>query len=392
MGGCLDDNTVLAFFEGNLAKAENAAVQRHVDGCAECRVLLAEVARRTRGDSATVPKAKRITFPEPPPGPAAPPAEPSERVVIRDGKVTKQRRSQPKQPIAAPVKRAARAGDVLGGRYRLERLLGEGATGVVWEATHTVIRRSLALKLLKSREDEAVRRFLREARITAALQHPNIVEVSDVFVLADSNAPAMVMELLVGAPLSHWLRVPSPHPLPPRDVARVLLQVVSALSAAHSVGVIHRDLKPENIFIVGEHARLDDPRVKVLDFGLAKLTAMGGDMANTGKLTRTGFIVGTPHYMSPEQIVIGGSVEPSSDVWSLGVILYECLAGVRPIEGATIAHVLRALAPPRIVPLAQRAPHVPPGLAALVMRMLATMPDERPLLGEVYASLVTDAA
>jgi serine/threonine-protein kinase len=259
----------------------------------------------------------------------------------------------------------------------------------VWEATHTVIRRSVALKLLKSREDEAMRRFFREARVTAALQHPHIVEVSDVFVVPESGTPAMVMELLAGAPLSRWLRTKPPGRLALPEAARVLLQVVAAVGAAQSVGVVHRDLKPENIFLVGES--VVDPRVKVLDFGLAKLTAEAGAMASTGKLTRSGFVLGTPHYMAPEQIAIDVAVDPRADVWALGVILYECLAGARPIEGTSLPELFRALAEPDIVPLAKRVPKLPRAVGKLVGRMLTKDRDARPSLEEIH-DVLTDCS
>jgi len=368
----LDDNEVQAFFRGRLSQSQSAHVQAHVDQCSACRHLVAEVARTSSAER-------------------APTLQP-ERVVIRDGKVT--RRPQTDTPVPArPAKRRPLApGDMLADRYRLDAILGEGGTGIVWEATHIVIRRRVALKVLKSSEEEATRRFFREARVTAALRHPHIVEVNDVFVVPETGTPAMVMELLEGAPLSSWLR-PSggPAAIGMRETARVLLPVVGAVGAAHSVGVVHRDLKPENVFLLGETPSLADPRVKVLDFGLAKLTATEGDVASTGQLTRSGFVLGTPHYMAPEQVASDAVIDPRTDVWAIGVMLYEALAGQRPIEGQNLTQLFRAIADPKIVPLAKKVPKVPKAVGKLVGKMLSQSPKDRPSLEEIHDVLTAEA-
>jgi serine/threonine-protein kinase len=273
----------------------------------------------------------------------------------------------------------------LGDRYRLERLIGEGGTGAVWEATHVVMRRRVALKLLKAADDTATRRFFREARVTAALRHPNIVDVHDVFVPPETGSAAMVMEYLVGTSLAHYLREGTARiSLSPRQAACVMVPIVAALTAAHQVGVVHRDLKPANVFLVGgELPDANGAVVKVLDFGLAKLTASDGIAASTGDLTRTGFVLGTPHYMAPEQVTHDGEVDPRSDVWALGVMFYEMLAGQRPIQGDNISQLFRAIADPKIVPIAKRVPTVPRALAKLTSKMLAKDKEDRPSLEDI---------
>jgi len=384
MDACLDDNDLQAFFRGRLSASRSAIVQKHVDACSMCRHLVAEVARSTSENRALAPEPS-----EPPP----PPPLPQEKIVIRDGKVT--RRPSEVLPAAAarvtpPPRRASSilgVGSVLADRYRLERILGEGGTGVVWEATHVVMRRRVALKILKSKDDAAAHRFFREARVTAALRHAHIVEVSDVFVVPETSTPAMVMELLTGSPLSHWLR---PRGKPPAslavdEAAKVLLPVAAAVGAAHAVGVVHRDLKPENVFLVGEQPSLADPLVKVLDFGLAKLTAAEGDVAETAQLTRTGFVLGTPHYMSPEQVAGDQQIDHKTDVWSLGVILYESLTATRPIEGDNISRLFRAVLESKIVPVQKRtSTDIPKALANLTNKCLSRKPKDRPELDEIY--------
>jgi serine/threonine-protein kinase len=376
MDRCLDDNEVQALFRGRLSPSQNGILQAHVDRCNVCRHLVAEVARSTSENAALDPRMVS-TLPL-----GASPAPP-EKIVIRDGKLRRQP-SEP-DPRTVPLRRGGQrigVGVTIGDRYRIDRVLGEGGTGVVWEATHVVMRRRVAIKALKSTDEEAQRRFFREARVTANLRHPHIVEVHDLFVIPETSTPVMVMELLSGAPLSRFLV--EGEALGVTQVARIFVQVVSAVGAAHTVGVVHRDLKPENVFLVGDSPSLDDPRVKVLDFGLAKLTATEGDVASTGRLTKSGFVLGTPLYMAPEQVATDPDVDTRTDVWALGVMLYEALAGVRPIEAKNLTSLVRAIADPKIVPLQKRAPSLPKGLAKLVGKMLSKSKKDRPSLDAIH--------
>lgn len=204
-------------------------------------------------------------------------------------------------------------------RYRIDREIGRGAMGVVYQAWDLTLEREVALKelafpvgLAAALVDEMVGRFLREARSAARLSHPNVIQVYDVF--SDAGRYFIAMEMLSGVPLSSLMEHGG---LPAETAAKVMLQVLDGVQAAHSAGVVHRDLKPDNIYV------LDDGRVKVTDFGIAK--AMGG----VGSMTQVGTVIGTPGYMAPEQ-VRGETVDGRADLFALGVVFYEMLTGTNP--------------------------------------------------------------
>jgi serine/threonine protein kinase len=272
-------------------------------------------------------------------------------------------------------------GGLIAGRYRLDALLGEGGMGEVWAATHTVTRRAVALKFLKDglRNKVGLRqRFMREASTASALKHPNVVEILDVFDLED-RTPVLVMELLHGETLG--MKLGRDARLSVEETAALLLPVCSAVGTGHALGIVHRDIKPDNIFLA---RTADETKVKVLDFGIAKLTAEhyleGGRSA---LITDTGSMLGTPCYMAPEQAT-GEGADHRSDIWSIGVILYECLSGTRPIEGENLAQVVSRLVSAGIIPLERLAPELPHDVSALVMQMLSRDRARRPQnLGEV---------
>jgi eukaryotic-like serine/threonine-protein kinase len=268
------------------------------------------------------------------------------------------------------------AGATLAGRYRLNELLGQGGMGQVWAATHLITRRAVAVKvLILPRNEELVgqarARFVLEARSACAIAHPNVVEVFDLVDTADES-PIIVMELLRGETLAQKLA--REGALTVEVTARLLLPVVSAVGASHARGIIHRDLKPSNIFLSQNEGSV--PRVKVLDFGIAKW--LTGELDAGAVRTQTGSTLGTPCYMAPEQATGGRSIDHRVDVWSIGVILYECLSGIRPVEGETPAQIILQLLSSGIIPIEHLAVDAPPALTGLIGRMLSRDAAKRP--------------
>lgn len=265
----------------------------------------------------------------------------------------------------------ARSGQVLLGKYRVERLLGRGGMGEVYEARHVVVGRRFAVKFLKQAatgSSETRARFLREAQAAGALDNEHIAAVVD-FDWAADGAPFLVMEYLNGESLAEVLRREGVLPL--RRVLGILLQVCDGLAAAHAAGIVHRDLKPGNLFVV---ARSDAPElVKILDFGVAKLMRAEPDGSNTA----SGAVLGTPLYMAPEQARGERSVDLRVDIHALGVIAYESLSGQRPHPGdgynAILAHILTQ----PVRPLRELCPELPQGLVRAVERALAFEPSDR---------------
>jgi eukaryotic-like serine/threonine-protein kinase len=274
----------------------------------------------------------------------------------------------------APDSSGRAAGMVIAERYQLEYLLGEGGMGAVWAAKHVHTRKQVALKFIKggrAANERARRRALREARAATVIQHPNVVTVHDV--LEVDGAPVLVMDLLDGESLGSYL---ARHGrLSVQETCFILSRVVSAIGSAHAAGVVHRDLKPENIIVSRDGERLD---VKVLDFGLAKLTATEGDAAPSMGLTHSGDIMGTPHYMAPEQAFGERDVDARADVWAIGVILYECLAGQRPFSGENLGQVLKMWMNHEGVPLSRAVPELPIDLHLMCDRLLAVDRAQRP--------------
>jgi len=250
--------------------------------------------------------------------------------------------------------------------------------GYVWQAADESSGKLFALKVLKGGKAEDRRRFQREVRAAAAIHHPNVITVHD-FIELPSGLLVIVMDLLEGETLGSILHRDRRVSLP--DLSTILLPVLSALEAAHALGIIHRDLKPDNVFLCRTESSLD---VKVLDFGVAKLTASDGLAAQTQALTGTGSMVGTPYYMSPEQVFADKDLDARADIWSLGVIMYECLTGVRPTEADTVGRVLKRIMVADIEPITTHCPDLPEDVAALIGRMLSGDRENRPQsLGEI---------
>jgi serine/threonine-protein kinase len=250
---------------------------------------------------------------------------------------------------------------ILSGKYRLERELGRGGMGSVWLAQHMTLCSPVAIKLIDpgiAENPEALSRFLREAQSAASLRSPHVVQILDHGV--DNGVPFIVMELLEGESLS--ARIERQHRLSPADTARILTQVCRAITRAHEAGVIHRDLKPDNIFLVRND---EDEVAKVLDFGVAKASSHG--MGTAVGATRTGSVLGTPYYMSPEQAEGMKNIDGRSDLWSLGVIAWECLLGSRPFEAETLGGLLLAICA-RDMPVPSTMGAVPAGFDAWFAR------------------------
>ncbi|MFO0593164.1 MAG: bifunctional serine/threonine-protein kinase/formylglycine-generating enzyme family protein [Polyangiaceae bacterium] len=265
-------------------------------------------------------------------------------------------------------------GQTLYGRYRLDRRLDEGGMAVVWAGTQLSTGREVALKVLKAEaaQDSATRRrMLREARAACAVRHPNVLAVHDVIEL-DDGSPVLVMDLLRGESLREHLARKGPLSLD--ATIALLMPVIAAVGTAHAAGIVHRDLKPENIYLAQQGGLTT---VKVLDFGIAKVSTASNVASQVNALTNAGTMLGTPYYMAPEQIV-GEGIDHRADVWSLGVIVYECLVGVRPTEADNIGKILKRVLTNEIEPLSERAPTLPKEVTGLVDRMLSQNPSARP--------------
>jgi serine/threonine-protein kinase len=269
----------------------------------------------------------------------------------------------------------ALVGTTLDGRYRIVRELGRGGMGAVYEAHHTGIDRRLAVKVLHAEmagEPSVLERFRREARITGSLGHPNIIQVTDTGT-TPGGAPYLVMELLEGRSLSSVLRN-SPR-LSVRQALDIIMPVLRALSTVHANGIIHRDIKPENIFLA-EGLGADGARetvIKVLDFGISKPvdTKLQGST-----LTATGAIVGTPYYMSPEQ-VRSKDFDHRADLYACGVILYQILTGRAPFDADNFGDLFVAILNQDPVEMRALRPELPEALEAVVHRAMARDKEER---------------
>jgi len=253
------------------------------------------------------------------------------------------------------------------GQYRVARLLGVGGMGRVYKAVHPSIGSRVAVKVLSrdcADSRDLVERFFSEARAANLIRHENIVNVLDLSTLPDGR-PYIVMEFLDGVPLAEIMKQRGQLPL--GSLARVAGEVLDALGAAHAKSIIHRDLKPDNIYI-SPHGR-----AKVLDFGIAKLMP---EMSGRSAPTRTGSLLGTPHYMSPEQ-AMAKSVDARTDVWSMGVILYEGVTGEKPFRADSLFEVLRHVLETTPPPPRSLRPDLPPAYEELILRAIAKNPDER---------------
>jgi serine/threonine protein kinase len=263
-------------------------------------------------------------------------------------------------------------GTVVAGKLRIVRLLGSGGMGAVYEVEHELTKHRRALKLLHARYKvypELIQRFLREASAAGRIGNPHIAETFDAGEL-ETGDPYLVMELLKGETVADFLRAKGK--LSFTQAAELVRQACTGVQAAHDAGIVHRDLKPENLFIIERDHR---QFVKILDFGISKFDPhlTGAEMSTT----REGTSLGTPLYMPPEQVRGDKRVDARSDIYALGVILYECVTGARPYEAETLAHLAVLIHEGKVAPLGQVRPDAPPGFAELVHKAMANKPELR---------------
>jgi eukaryotic-like serine/threonine-protein kinase len=266
-------------------------------------------------------------------------------------------------------------GMVVGGRYKVKGVLGEGGMGTVYDAEHIGLGRDVAIKVLNSSQAKkrvAVKRFQQEARAAGAIGHPNICEVYDMGLL-DDGSPYLVMEKLVGQTLAD--RITKEGGLPFDELVEVMVQVLSGLIAAHDKGIIHRDIKPENIFLARRVGC--PPIVKILDFGVSKMMPQFLNGEEQLDLTRTGMVMGTPYYMSPEQARGERNLDGRVDVYATGVMMYEAIAGKRPFLAPNYNALLLAIINTTPVPLRDIRPATPSQLEGVVQRAMAKNRGER---------------
>ncbi len=345
--GCLDDNTVAAFVEQLLSGERRTAVEEHLDSCPSCRRLVAQIS----GDGGL----SRV----------------DEGVSGLSGVTPFSGRALDDDALGFA------AGQVIADRYALERELGRGAMGSVWAAHDRRLRRQVAVKLLMRHADRlTVARFEREATAVARMRSAHIVEVYDYGV--EAGTPFIVMELLEGVSLRTLTKQSAGLPL--AEVADIVSQIADALTVAHDHGIVHRDLKPANVFVCQDVRRRV---VKVFDFGVAKAY---GDGSMSTEATTEGTIIGTPRYMSPEQVRGDKDVDHRSDIWALGVIAYELLCGRQPFTADNVGELIADILKSGFARATTLVSGLPPAIDAFFARALAKDPAAR------YASAAELAA
>jgi len=270
-------------------------------------------------------------------------------------------------------------GITLDGKYKLIEPLGEGGMGVVWVAEHVGLGKRVALKVLRPElcaNPEVAARFQTEARAASAVEHENVVRVTD-FGRAPGGELYLVMDLLAGRSLYDELQASGR--LSRSRAVFIAVEIARALEAAHAAGVVHRDLKPENVIIAKGRGSDGGDAIRVVDFGLARIAGVNGALGATvaPRVTTTGMVMGTPLYMAPEQARGLSDVDGRADLYALGVMLYEMLAGRTPYEGSTFFEIAHAVLEAKPRPLGELVPELPPSLVAIVGKAMAPAREQR---------------
>jgi eukaryotic-like serine/threonine-protein kinase len=341
--GCPDENALAEFVQGLGDERAAAEIELHLDDCAACRRIISSLGRSSYLAERT-------------------------RTEVGSGDPSWSIGSQASREYQIPE-----PGEVLAGKYRIERLLGQGGMGVVMAATHLNLGKLVALKLMRADlvvDQSATHRFVREARAASLLRSEHIARVIDLDTLADGTY-YIAMEYLDGEDLGAVLA--RRGALDANEAAIYIVQVCEAVAEAHAAGIVHRDLKPANLFLTMRGA---SPCVKVLDFGISKIIAHGA-LADDVASTDTKAIVGSPHYMAPEQLISAKLVDPRTDVWSLGCILFELVTGRLPFTGDALAPVLASILRDDVPPLQDLRPDLPPGFSSIVACCLDKDPARR---------------
>jgi len=307
--------------------------------------------------------------------------------------VTSETRREGAGTISGTARFEPAVGTLVADKYRVEGPLGEGGMGIVVLATHIGLDQRVAIKFLPAeslKNKDSVERFFREAKVAAKIRSDHVARVHDVGTL-DGGVPYIVMEYLEGSDLGDL--IDRHGALPIEEVCEIALQACEALAEVHAAGIVHRDLKPTNLFVT---RRADgSPAVKLLDFGISKLVASGDDAGLDPALTATTAIMGSPSYMSPEQLKSTKEVDHRTDVWSLGTVLYEAITGKPAFRGETLPQVCAMIAADEPVAPSTLREGVPPELEGAILGCLRKNPDERePLveLSRVLARLAPERA
>jgi serine/threonine protein kinase len=291
--------------------------------------------------------------------------------------------SQPTAPPPSTI--SLNPGDTLAGKYQIERIIGRGSMGIVMAARHIHLDEHVAIKIMLPdavSQGEHIARFLREARAASRIKNEHVARVMDVD-LTQSGMPFIVMEYLEGHDLGAMLE--KNGPLGVNDTVDYILEACEALADAHAIGIVHRDFKPANVFLARRH----DGRLitKILDFGISKMKA--GDVA----MTSTVALMGSPAYMSPEQMLSSRDVDARTDIWAVGVTLYQLLSGALPFMGTTVPEVCAHVIHVEPAPLRSLRPEVPPGLESAVMHCMVKDRNQRfQTMADLMAALLPFAS